>query len=374
MLADRAAEFPISPELVMLNHASFGLMTRDVMQLAERTRANLEADALALVDVASLVPRMRRAAAAVERQLGLAAGSVALTQNATSGAAALMRSLRLGPGDQVVVLSTEYDSIVRGWRVRCEEAGARFLDVSVPIPLRSARQLTDALEARLQGDVRIAQLSLVSSSTAIAFPITELASWFRDRGALVLLDVAHGPGHVGLRPEEWGVAAMFGTLHKWFPTPRPVGLLWLDEHLRGTVRPAEVSLTWDSPELVERFSWPGTYDATPRLCVDAALEQWNDWADAGDLKRCAKLADYASDRLAGIGRPTADRELLAPRLRAFVIADRSLASVRAALDAARIRAWTGSGPSGETVLRVATHVFSEEADVDLVGDVIGAGP
>ena len=364
MIPERAAEFPISTELVMLNHASFGLMTRSVMQLAERTRADLEEDSLALVDVEALIPRLRRAAAAIERHLDLAAGSVALTQNATTGAAALMRSLPLAPGDQVVVLSTEYDSIVRGWQVRCEEAGARFQPFNVPIPVTSTEGLLHALDEQVRGDVKIAQLSLVSSSTAIAFPVTEFAAWFRRRGALVLLDVAHGPGHVDLRPEAWGVSAMFGTLHKWLPTPRPVGVLWLDEPLRGSVRPAVVSLTWDAPGLVERFTWPGTYDPTPLLCVEAAIEEWRRWDAAGDLDRCRQLAAYASERLRGIGTPTSSPDLFAPRLRAAILPGRDRSSVRAALDRAGVRGWTGTGPSGETIVRVATHVFTEESDID----------
>jgi isopenicillin-N epimerase len=372
MIPERVAEFPMSTKLVMLNHASFGLMTRGVMQRSEDVRRELEADSLALVDVEALIPRMQRAASAAANQLGLTTGSVATTQNATSGAAAIVRSLPLPKGSQVVVLSTEYDSIVRGWQVRSQEADATFVRFSVPLPLASTQQLLQALDEQVRGDVSIAQLSLVSSSTAIVFPVKELASWFRDRGALVVLDVAHGPGHVGLRPKEWGVSAMFGTMHKWFPTPRPVGFLWLDEALQDSVRPAEVSLTWDSPDLVTRFSWPGTYDPTPRLCLESAIEQWNAWQAAGDLDRCAKLAEYASERLGSIGTPTSGQEFLPPRLRAVILPGRPRDAVRAALDAAGIRVWTGIGPQGETVLRVATHVYNEESDVDRLCDAVAS--
>ncbi len=372
MRTDRLADFPIAPGLVMLNHASFGIMTRAVMALSEHTRSALEADSHGLIDPDALIPRLQLATSAAERQLGLATGSVALTQNATSGGAALMRSLSLREDEQVVVLSTEYDSIVRGWQVRCEEAGARFTRLAVPIPLTDVQQLLDALEDQVRGTVRIAQLSLVSSSTAVAFPVAAVAAWFRDRGATVLLDVAHGPGHVRLAPEAWGVDAMFGTLHKWFPTPRPVGLLWLDAHLRQLVRPAEVSLTWDATDLAARFSWPGTFDPTPRLCTELALAQWDDWKAAGDLERCEALADYASTELERIGRPSSSAEFLAPRLRAFIVAGPSRQVLRVALDAADIRAWTGNGPSGETMLRVTTHVFNEESDIDRLRQTVSA--
>jgi isopenicillin-N epimerase len=357
----------------MLNHASFGVMTSSIMEQAERERAALEYDSLALVDVEALVPRMRQAAARGARQLGLAEGSFALSQNATTGAAAIMRSLPLGPGDRVVVLSTEYASIVRGWQVRCDEADAEFIPLHVPLPLTSIEQLIDALDEQVRGNVAIAQLSLVSSSTAIAFPVRELASWFKERGAIVVLDAAHGPGHVPLDPRAWGVDAMHGTLHKWFPTPRPVGFLWLDDDLRDVVRPAVVSLTWDSSDLVERFSWPGTYDPTPSLCVEAALDQWAAWERSGALRQCEALSAYASARLTEArGVPTSSEAFYPPRLRAVMLPNVSRDDLRAAIGAAGLRVFTGVGPRDETMLRVSTHVYNDESDVDRLCDVVAA--
>lgn len=349
----------------MLNHASFGMPTCDVVALAERTRAELEADSLALVDVESLLPRTRASAAQAATQLGLEPSAFALTQNATSGGAAVMRSLRPPPGATVAVLSTEYASITRGWQVRCEELGASFVAVTVPMPLASTEQLLDALEAQVRGEVAVAQLSLVASSTAIHFPVEAVTAWFRDRGALVVLDAAHGPGQVPLLPREWGVAAMFGTLHKWFPTPRPVGFVWVGDELRGRIRPAEVSLTWDAEDLVDRFAWPGTYDPAPRLCVPAALATWRQWSAAGDLERCGELAEYASERLVGAGgAATASAGHLAPRLRSVVLPAVPLEKLRLALAAEGIRAFAGLGPGGETMLRIATHVYNDPSDVD----------
>ena len=373
MKPDVVAQFPISSDLVMLNHASFGLATSAITALAEQVRAELEADSLALIDVEALTPRLRDAAAAAATHLELDAGSLVLTANATSGASAIMRSL--APRGRVVVLSTEYASMLRGWQVRCEELGSECLRCSVPLPLQSTAQLLDSLDAQVRGPVDLVEMSLVSSSTAIRFPVEELVAWFKQRGALVVLDIAHGPGHVELHPEAWGVSAMHGTLHKWFPTPRPVGVLWLDDDLRDRIRPSDVSLTCDSPDLVERFAWTGTYDPTPRLCVRAALEQWTAWRAAGDLQGCVELADHASARLEALGVvPTCAPAYLPPRLRAFLVPGVPRETLRDCLDAAKVRGFCGTGPEGQTTLRVATHVFNDEGDVDLLcGAVRAAG-
>ena len=261
--------------------------------------------------------------------------------------------------------------MIRGWQVRCEETGANYLHCTVPLPLHSTDQLLSSLEDQVRGAVEVVEMSLVSSSTAIHFPVGPIAAWFKERGATVVLDAAHGPGHVPVRPQEWGVSAVHGTLHKWIPTPRPVGFLWADRDLHARIRPADVSLRYDSPDLVERFAWTGTYDPTPRLCVRPALEEWGGWEAAGDLAGCEQLADYATARLEPLGAlPTAAPEFLAPRLRAFLLPGVPRDALVDAMGAADIRGFAGIGPAGETTLRVATHVFNDEADIELLCDVV----
>lgn len=373
MRAGELALFPLSPDLTMLNHASFGVVSQHVMAHADALRAELEADSHTLIDVDALLPRMREAASTAARHLGLDPRSFAFTQNATSGGAAVIRSMPLRAGGRVVVLSTEYPSIIRGWEVRCAEVGAELVRVTPPLPLTGVEQLIDWCAQHVTGPVDVVQLSLVSSSTATHLPMGALAGWFRDRGAQVVVDAAHGPGHVPIDPDGWSAAAVFGTLHKWFPAPRPVGFLWVGDQLRDLVRPAVVSLTWDADELLDRFEWPGTYDPVPRLCVPVALDQWSDWEASGQLARCATLADVASERLSAAGvTPTAESALAPPRLRAFLAPAWTRDELRSALHEAKLRVWTGYGPEGQTIVRLATHIYNDESDIERTARVLSS--
>jgi isopenicillin-N epimerase len=210
-------------------------------------------------------------------------------------------------------------------------------------------------------------MSLISSSSAVCFPVKTVAEWTHERGGRLILDAAHGPGHVPLDPEGWGVDAMFGTIHKWYPTMRPVGLLWMTDKFAEHVRPAEVSLTWDSGDLVERFSWPGTFDPIPRLTVDAAIEEWHEWQASGALDRCRDLADAATRLLSDAGGvPTASPEFSPPRLRAFIFNGIARQQLKETLIRAGLRAWVGPGTDGECILRISTHVYNDLSDVEAV--------
>lgn len=357
-------DFALEPGVVQLNHASYGLTSRRVMTAAEHERCRIESDPT--VNLGSeLTDQLRYRAARAAEMLGLAADQVTLCTNATSGAAAVIGSLSLAEGDTVVVLDAEYSSVTRAWEVACERVSANLLKVPVPLPLQSSEQLIAVLNSAVPGPVTYVQVSAVSSSAALRLPVEDIAQWAHDRGGRLVLDAAHVPGHIPVAPYGCGAIAMFGTLHKWVPTLRPVGLLWLAEDFVDRVRPAEVSLTWDSSDLIERFSWSGTFDPVPRLTAISAIEQWEQWHDAGLLAECERLADLGSDLLTEVGaQPVASPGLSAPRMRAFILRGVTVAGIKAVLSKADIRAWVGPGPRGESLLRFATHIYNDQHDLE----------
>ncbi|MGW0252697.1 aminotransferase class V-fold PLP-dependent enzyme [Nocardia goodfellowii] len=363
-------QFPLDPGLIHLNHASYGITSRDVLTEAERIRYELESDPNRHLG-AELTERLRTETAATAALFGLEAEQTTLCTNATAGAAAIINSLPLAARDTVVVLDTEYASMIRAWQLRCAATEACLQIVPVPLPFDNPDQLLAALDEHVHGPVTYLHASLVSSSTAIALPTPELTAWVRQRGGQLILDAAHGPGHTPLALTAWGVAAMHATLHKWLPTLRPVGLLWLAPEFIDHIRPAEVSLTWDSPDLVERFSWPGTFDPTPRLSLSSARDQWTAWRDSGELDTCASLADTATAALSALGaRPTAAVKYQPPRLRSFILDRVSVTEVKTALHQAGIRAWVGPDPNQQTLLRISTHIYNDDHDIDTLADRI----
>jgi isopenicillin-N epimerase len=220
--------------------------------------------------------------------------------------------------------------------------------------------------------VAILQFSTITSSAALQLPVNRLADWGHERGALVLVDAAHGPGHVDVGSWE-GVDAAFGTVHKWISVPRSVGILWTTPELVDVVSPAETSLTFDDSSLGRRFSWPGTFDPAPRLCIPDALAVQAAWVEAGEISRCEKLADQASDILTAAGAiPTAGAGLLPPRMRAFLLPGVPTPMLRQRLQDADIRAWSGDYGDSACLLRVATHVYNDLDDVEALAAEISA--
>jgi isopenicillin-N epimerase len=214
-------------------------------------------------------------------------------------------------------------------------------------------------------------MSAVTSATAVAMPLRAVSRWCRENGAQLLVDAAHVVGHTSLDVAHLGAAAVFGSLHKWLPVPRSVGFLWLAPEFRDVVRPAQVSLRWDSEDLIQRFGWRGTWDPASALGLEAALAELAEWDRAGELERAQAVADHIAGALREIGlSETAGEGLMPPRLRAFLVPGVELAELRASLEWAGVRAWTGRSADGVTILRISTHVYSDAADADPLMDAM----
>ena len=381
MRAERAGDFPIQGDLAMFNHASYGLATHDMMRAAEAVRRELETDPNVRLGPV-LQERLASALDDVCAFVGLPPSETAVVTNATTAAAAVMASLPLGRGDVVLVLDTEYSSVQRGWARRCEETGARLVTVPLRLPVHDQDDLFAQLAQVDAPSLAVAQISAVTSSAALQFPVRALAAWVHARGGLLVVDAAHGPGH--LAAHDWNghdgsdIAEdrgcpdiVFATLHKWLPVPRSAGLLWARADLAALIQPAEVSLSYDEPTLAARFAWPGTFDPAPRLVLPQAIHAWRRWRDVGDLTAAERIADVATDQLAALGAaPTAGTALRPPRLRAFLLPGVGYEELRDRLIAAGIRAWTGRTSDGTSLLRIATHVYTDELDVERLLDVI----
>lgn len=366
----RREDFELDPGLTHLNHASFGVPTREALSRAESRRRAIERDTAAALGP-ELVDGLREQAACLEQEIGAGPGSAALTAGSTEANAALATSLPLASGDHVLLLDVEYPSVIRAWEVACERAGATLDVVALPLPATVDGVLSTV--GATHPATTVVVLSAITSSTAAALPVREVGALCRDRGAVLVVDAAHVVGHVALDVSTLGADALFGSVHKWLPVPRPVGVLWLAPHLRTVVRPAAVSLTWDSDELVERFAWRGTWDPAPALGLSAALDEHHRWRHAGWLDEAAQVADHLDGGLTALGlRPTAAGDLRPPRLRAFLARGLDLGALRRALDGAAVRAWTGSAPDGTAVLRVATHIYHEPVDLEPLAAAVSA--
>ena len=141
---------------------------------------------------------LREAAGALARFLGAEAEDVVFVPNATTGANAVLRSLRLEPGDEILHASHVYNAVRNTISYVAEQAGAKVEVAEIPFPRPEAAAILKNIERAIGKRTRIAVIDHITSPSGMVLPIAEIVRLCHAAGVPVLVDGAHGPGQVAL--------------------------------------------------------------------------------------------------------------------------------------------------------------------------------
>lgn len=247
------------------------LTPRAVLAAQESLRSEMESQPVQFLGRVQLQPRLRAAAAALAEFFRAAGEDLVFVDNATTGVNAVLRSLDLGPDDELLITDHTYPAVRNAVRFVCARAGARLVEARLPFPAESNEQIVTAVTASLTTRTRLAVLDLVTSASAIVMPVEALAKACRTAGAQVLIDAAHGPGMLELDLPALRADWVTGNAHKWLFAPKGCALLWASKPAQRNLHPPVISHGFEQG-FANEFDWTGTRDPTPWLAVPAALD------------------------------------------------------------------------------------------------------
>jgi isopenicillin-N epimerase len=266
----RRADFLLAEGIDHLNHGGYGATPRRVLEAAQGWRLQMEADPSTFFrrDLRGL---LRRAADRVAAFLGGQGEDWAFVENATSGLNAIIASLMLAPGDELLCLSQVYGAIGNALGYHAGRCGARLVSVEVPVPFADPAPLLDAISAAIGSRTRLACFDHITSAGAIVLPIREMAALSRERGVPVAVDGAHAPGQLALDVPALGVDWYVGNLHKWAFAAKGAAVVWCAPERQKALHPTAISHSLGKGFTAE-FDYTGTRDNSAWLAVPAALD------------------------------------------------------------------------------------------------------
>jgi isopenicillin-N epimerase len=328
-------EWLLDPEVTFLNHGSYGATPRSVLAEQDRWRARMEARPTAFMSY-ELPSALRKAAGALAAFLCCKGEDLVFVENATVGCNAVLNSIRLAAGDEILITDHAYPAVRKAALHAAKRAGADLVEAKVPYPLHDAAQIVEAVAARLGSRTRLVVLDHVTSPSAAIFPVREIAALCCAADARLLIDGAHAPGMLTLDVPTIGADWYVGNCHKWLMAPKGSGFLWASPEAQSELHPVTISHGYGLGFNAE-FDWTGTRDPSAWLAVPAALDFHERLGGTSLRERNARLAQQGATQLAdhwGTVRGTPDR--LTGSMAAVRLPLRGPANDEEAL---RLRAW-----------------------------------
>lgn len=289
----------LDPSIAFLNHGSFGACPIEVLAEQSRLREQMEREPVRFF-IRELEPLLDAARAALGDFVGSDPDDLAFVPNPTTAVNAVVRSIPLGPGDELLVTDHEYNACRNALEEAAARSGARVVVARVPFPIDSPDRVVEAVLAAAGPRTRLALVDHVTSQTGLVFPVAPIVSALRERGIDTLVDGAHAPGMLPLSIRALEPAYYTGTCHKWICAPKGAAFLYVRRDRQASVRPPAVSHGYNSPRADRsrfrlEFDWTGTDDPTAYLCVPAALRVMGSlvpggWREVRERNRAAALA------------------------------------------------------------------------------------
>ena len=375
----------LDPECTYLNHGTVGVTPRRVLQKQQALRDEMERQPsrFMLRELGGYQPmpwrstsRLREASDQVAVFLGARPDDLVFVPNVTTGMNAVLGSLPLGPGDEVVITDLAYGGILLAAAAVCDRAGATLRTVHLEYPISAAAAVVDSIVAALTPHTKLVVIDHVTAQTALVLPVAAIAAECHARDVPVLVDGAHVPGSRPLDIPSLGVDWYAANLHKWAHAPRGCGILWAAPERQSILHHPVVSWGRDKG-FREEFEHTATADPTSYLAAPegvALLREWDftacvqymhglAWEAAGILTDCWHTTFEIPREMVGamvtvpLPQDAGTTDAEAARLRlALLVEDR----IEVQLHAWRGRLWT----------RISAQIYSDRSDVAKLAEAV----
>lgn len=383
---DPAVQFQLDPDVVFLNHGSYGACPEPVFAAYQDWQRLLERQPVAFLDPKrELTRRMRHVREVLGTEIGVDPDDLVPVVNATAGLNIAINALDLKAGDEVVTTDHEYAALEKAWAAKRQDTGAKIIFAEVPLPLTSKADFEGAILERFSDRTRVLFVSHITSPTALRFPVERLVSEARSRGITTIIDGAHAPGQIELDLEALGADFYSGNCHKWMMTPKGSAFLHVRREWQERVRPLYVSHGWTeetyqpgakgsfgNSAFIDRLEFQATRDPSAWFTVPAgiAYRHQHDWWKIVDA--CSALVTETSQRITELTSlpPLSSPEFRAPQMASIPVPDCDPDWLKGVLlDKYRIEMPTPRWRD-RSLIRLSVQAYNTQAQMDLLVEAI----
>ncbi|MFC1627892.1 aminotransferase class V-fold PLP-dependent enzyme [Gemmatimonadota bacterium] len=363
------AQFNFAEGLYYFNNASLGPSPELVADATESFRRTLDGFPSKYMwggwNTDKELVREKTAAA-----VGASPEEIALIHNTTEGMNVVAASMDLEPGDEVILADHEHTSGTIPWKYWQESKGIRLVRITLPILPESPGEIVDLYRQAITPRTRVISMCHMINTNGMILPVREVSELARSRNILVAVDGAQTAGMFPFDLHEMGCDFYAASSHKWFFSPKGVGLFYVRQESQRYLRPLIVASGYQD-ESVRRFENYNTRNLPELLGLGVAMDFHNLLGPERKGDRIFSLKRYFREKIRDnpafrIKTPASD-ELSAGIITVEVVGQ-LVNQVEQRLTGEygiNVRPMSSFGLNG---LRISLSVFNTKADVDyLIG-------
>jgi isopenicillin-N epimerase len=360
------SQFALRPGLTHMNSATIGATPRPVLDALTGYLWETERHPQRQVFGAPSrrMDEVREHAASF---LGASRDEMVLTRNTTEGMNAVAQGIELKPGDEILTTNHEHPGGSVCWEYLARRQGVAIVKIPMPAPVRDADQVVELVASHLTDRTRVCSFSHVSTVTGLVMPLSRIAELTRPRDVLLVCDGAQAPGMLDVDVRALGVDTYASSSHKWMLAPKGTGLLYIRKGVQDRVQPIFLESGYGA-----YTASSGTRNVATLLAHGVAM----DFHDTIGRPRVEERARALRRRLrAGLERldgfriiTPADEELSGGIL-TISLTRGDYREVRRILHE-EYDIVLKSGKAEHSAIRISTHIFNSEEDVDRLVEVL----
>ena len=358
------AEFPVTDNLIYLNHAAVAPLPR---RTADAMRAMAEDGCLyGSLHYDRWMATCEAVRSSTARLIGAEPGEIALVKNTSEGIATVALGFDWKAGDRVVAFVEEFPANLYIWKKLEEWKGVRVEWLSYLDPL-------EKIEQAVRG-ARLLAISFVQYLSGHRANLEAIGEICRRHGVFFFVDAIQGMGAFPLDVRRMNIQALAADGHKWMLGPEGCGVLYVEQGWQDRIEPME-------------FGWTTVAGYTDYASRDMSLRRDAGRYEPGTLNTIGCFGLHASlalileigvEAIAAQVRALGDRLAEGARARGYeVLGERTaqnsagIVSIRkpgvdARVTHAELRRKQITSASRPGWVRLSPHFYISPADIDRV--------
>jgi isopenicillin-N epimerase len=295
--------FLLDPDVVFLNHGSFGATPKPVFEAYQNWQLRLERQPVLFLG-RELDGLLRESRIALGEYLNADADDLVYIPNATHGVNIIAHSLQLKADDEILTTDHEYGACDYTWDFICSKTGTKYIHQPISLPVRSGEEIVDQFWSGVTPRTRVIYLSHITSPTALRLPVEKICQRAKRAGILTVIDAAHSPGQIPVDLQSIGADFVFGNCHKWMLNVKGSAFLYVRRELQHLIDPLIVSWGYSptpgvttGSRFIDLLQWTGTKDPAAALTVPTAVQflQEHNWDEV--RSECHNLLRQGIERI-----------------------------------------------------------------------------